>query len=190
MIIWRGWGIVGLFLIVGGMALVMGLSGHNSSDTPAGVVAVGAGLLLGGAACAALGYWLNVVRPRSKAAEYLEGVRRELWQRVRAGAFQVAVGAPAPRDEAEAAQQVEYLVSQQSREVGRGLRNRNTLLLHPHSVAGRRRCRRRHHPHGPGGGRRDPVTPDRRGRPASGPVNRIVPSASGPPAAARPFHIS
>ena len=116
MIIWRGWGIVGLFLIVGGMALVMGLSGHNSSDTPAGVVAVGAGLLLGGAACAALGYWLNVVRPRSKAAEYLEGVRRELWQRVRAGAFQVAVGAPAPRDEAEAAQQVEYLVSQQSRE--------------------------------------------------------------------------
>ena len=89
MIIWRGWGIAGLFLIVGGIALVAGLSGHNSSNTPAGVAAVGAGMLLGGAACAALGYWLNVVRPRNKADEYLEGVRRELWQRVRAGAFRV-----------------------------------------------------------------------------------------------------
>ena len=67
MIIWRGWGIAGLFLIVGGIALVAGLSGHNSSNTPAGVAAVGAGMLLGGAACAALGYWLNVVRPRNKA---------------------------------------------------------------------------------------------------------------------------
>ena len=131
MIIWRGWGIAGLFLIVGGIALVAGLSGHNSSNTPAGVAAVGAGMLLGGAACAALGYWLNVVRPRNKADEYLEGVRRELWQRVRAGAFQVAVGAPAPRDEAEATQQVEHLVAQQSQDVRRGLLNRNTLFFIP-----------------------------------------------------------
>ena len=121
MIIWRGWGI----------ALVTGLSGHNSSNTPAGVVAVGAGMLLGGAACAALGYWLNVVRPRSKADEYLKDVRRELWQRVRAGAFQVAVGAPAPRDEAEASQQIERIVAQQSPEVRRRLRNRNTLFFIP-----------------------------------------------------------
>ena len=131
MIIWRGWGIAGLFLIVGGIALVAGLSGHNSSNTPAGVAAVGAGMLLGGAACAALGYWLNVVRPRNKADEYLEGVRRELWQRVRAGAFQVAVGAPAPRDEAEASQQIERIVAQQSPEVRRRLRNRNTLFFIP-----------------------------------------------------------
>ena len=131
MIIWRGWGIAGLFLIVGGIALVAGLSGHNSSNTPAGVAAVGAGMLLGGAACAALGYWLNVVRPRNKADEYLEGVRRELWQRVRAGAFQVAVGAPAHSDEAEASQQIERIVAQQSPEVRRRLRNRNTLFFIP-----------------------------------------------------------
>ena len=131
MIIWRGWGIVGFFLIIGGVALTMGLSGHNSSGTPAGVVAAGAGLLLGGAACAAFGYWLNVTRPRSKADEYLEGLRQELWQRVRAGAFQVEAGAPAPRDEAEATQQVEHLVAQQSQDVRRGLRNRNTLFFIP-----------------------------------------------------------
>ena len=131
MIIWRGWGIVGFFLIIGGVALTMGLSGHNSSGTPAGVVAAGAGLLLGGAACAAFGYWLNVTRPRSKADEYLEGLRQELWQRVRAGAFQVEAGAPAPRDEAEATQQVEHLVAQQSQDVRRGLLNRNTLFFIP-----------------------------------------------------------
>mgnify|MGYP006946830803 CR=1 FL=1 len=131
MIIWRGWGIAGLFLIVGGIALVAGLSGHNSSNTPAGVAAVGAGMLLGGAACAALGYWLNVVRPRNKADEYLEGVRRELWRRVRAGAFSEPAGAPAPRDEAEASQQIERIVAQQSPEVRRRLRNRNTLFFIP-----------------------------------------------------------
>ena len=131
MIIWRGWGIAGLFLIVGGIALVAGLSGHNSSNTPAGVAAVGAGMLLGGAACAALGYWLNVVRPRNKADEYLEGVRRELWQRVRAGTFQVAVGAPAPRDEAEATQQVEQIVARQRPTIERRLRNRNSLFFIP-----------------------------------------------------------
>ena len=131
MIIWRGWGIVGFFLIIGGVALTMGLSGHNSSDTPAGVVAAGAGLLLGGAACAAFGYWLNVTRPRSKADEYLEGLRQELWQRVRAGAFQVEAGAPAPRDEAEATQQVEHIVAQQRPMIERRLRNRNSLFFIP-----------------------------------------------------------
>ena len=131
MIIWRGWGIVGFFLIIGGVALTMGLSGHNSSGTPAGVVAAGAGLLLGGAACAAFGYWLNVTRPRSKADEYLEGLRQELWQRVRAGAFQVEAGAPAPRDEAEATQQVEHIVAQQRPMIERRLRNRNSLFFIP-----------------------------------------------------------
>ena len=101
---------------------------------------MGAGFALGGAACAVFGYWLNVLRPRQKAEEYLQGLRQDLWQRMREGTFQVPAGAPAhsepagapaPRDEAEATQQVEYLASQQSQEVGRGLRNRNTLFFIP-----------------------------------------------------------
>ena len=40
-------------------------------------------------------------------------------------------GAPAPRDETEASQQIEYVITQQSPEVRRRLRNRNTLFFIP-----------------------------------------------------------
>ena len=104
------------------------------------MIAMGAGFALGGAACAVFGYWLNVLRPRQKAEEYLQGLRQDLWQRMREGTFQVPAGAPAhsepagapaPRDEAEASQQIERIVAQQSPEVRRRLRNRNTLFFIP-----------------------------------------------------------
>ena len=59
---------------------------------------------------------------------------------MREGTFQVPAGAPAhsepagapaPRDEAEASQQIERIVAQQSPEVRRRLRNRNTLFFIP-----------------------------------------------------------
>ena len=131
MIIWRGWGIIGFLLIGLGIAAVMGLTGQNGTDSPAGTVSLGAGLLLGGTACAVFGYWLNVARPRQQAGGYVEDLRQDLWQRVREGSFQVEPGAAAPRDEAEATQQVEHLVAQQSQDVRRGLRNRNTLFFIP-----------------------------------------------------------
>jgi len=149
MIIWRGWGIVGFLLILGGDILITSGSGHIGTNTPAGMIAMGAGFALGGAACAVFGYWLNVLRPRQKAEEYLQGLRQDLWQRMREGTFQVpagapahsepagapahsdSAGAPAPRDEAEASQQIERIVAQQSPEVRRRLRNRNTLFFIP-----------------------------------------------------------
>ena len=148
MIIWRGWGIVGFFLILGSIILTTSV-GSIGTNTPAGIISTGAGMLLGGAACAAFGYWLNVLRPRQKADEYLQGLRQDLWQRMREGTFQVPAGAPAhsepagasahsepagapaPRDEAEASQQIERIVAQQSPEVRRRLRNRNTLFFIP-----------------------------------------------------------
>ncbi len=149
MIIWRGWGIVGFLLILGGDILTTSGSGHIGTNTPAGMIAMGAGFALGGAACAVFGYRLNVLRPRQKAEEYLQGLRQDLWQRMREGTFQVPAGAPAPsepagapahsepagapapRDEAEASQQIERIVAQQSPEVRRRLRNRNTLFFIP-----------------------------------------------------------
>ena len=131
MIIWRGWGIVGFLLILGGDILITSGSGHIGTNTPAGMIAMGAGFALGGAACAVFGYWLNVLRPRQKADEYLQGLRQDLWQRMREGTFQIPAGAPAPRDEAEASQQIERIVAQQSPEVRRRLRNRNTLFFIP-----------------------------------------------------------
>ena len=149
MIIWRGWGIVGFLLILGGDILTTSGSGHIGTNTPAGMIAMGAGFALGGAACAVFGYWLNVLRPRQKAEEYLQGLRQDLWQRMREGTFQVPAGAPAHSepagapahsepagapahsDEAEASQQIERIVAQQSPEVRRRLRNRNTLFFIP-----------------------------------------------------------
>ena len=130
MIIWRGWGIVGFFLILGSIILTTSV-GSIGTNTPAGIISTGAGMLLGGAACAVFGYWLNVLRPRQKADEYLQGLRQDLWQRMREGTFQIPAGAPAPRDEAEASQQIERIVAQQSPEVRRRLRNRNTLFFIP-----------------------------------------------------------
>lgn len=131
MIIWRGWGIIGFLLIGLGIAAVMGLTGQNGTDSPAGTVSLGAGLLLGGTACAVFGYWLNVARPRQQAGGYVEDLRQDLWQRVRAGSFQIEPGAAAPRDEAEATQQVEQIVARQRPTIERRLRNRNSLFFIP-----------------------------------------------------------
>ena len=98
---------------------------------PVGIVSLGAGLLLGGTACAVFGYWLNVARPRQQAGGYVEDLRQDLWQRVRAGSFQVEPGAAAPRDEAEATQQVEQIVARQRPTIERRLRNRNSLFFIP-----------------------------------------------------------
>ena len=131
MIIWRGWGIIGFLLIGLGIAAVTGLTGQNGTDSPAGTVSLGAGFLLGGTACSVFGYWLNVARPRQQVGGYVEDLRQDLWQRVRAGSFQVEPGAAAPRDEAEATQQVEYIVAQQRPTIERQLRNRNSLFFIP-----------------------------------------------------------
>ena len=131
MIIWRGWGIIGFLLIGLGVAAVMGLTGQNGTDSPAGTVSLGAGLLLGGTVCSVFGYWLNVARPRQQAGGYVEDLRQDLWQRVRAGSFQVEPGAAAPRDEAEATQQVEQIVARQRPTIERRLRNRNSLFFIP-----------------------------------------------------------
>ena len=131
MIIWRGWGIISFLLIGLGIAAVMGLTGQNGTDSPAGTVSLGAGLLLGGTACAVFGYWLNVARPRQQAGGYVEDLRQDLWRRVREGSFQVEPGAAAPRDEAEATQQVEQIVARQRPTIERRLRNRNSLFFIP-----------------------------------------------------------
>ena len=131
MIIWRGWGIIGFLLIGLGIAAVMGLTGQNGTDSPAGTVSLGAGLLLGGTACAVFGYWLNAARPRQQAGGYVEDLRQDLWRRVREGSFQVEPGAAAPRDEAEATQQVEQIVARQRPTIERRLRNRNSLFFIP-----------------------------------------------------------
>ena len=131
MIIWRGWGIIGFLLIGLGIAAVTGLTGQNGTGSPAATVSLGAGFLLGGAICAVFGYWLNVARPRQQVGGYVEDLRQDLWQRVREGSFQVEPGAAAPRDEAEATQQVEHIVAQQRPMIERRLRNRNSLSSIP-----------------------------------------------------------
>ncbi|QPL05603.1 MULTISPECIES: transcriptional accessory protein [Actinomyces] len=129
MIIWRGFGILGVVIIVGFVALFMALLGNHSG--PMDNIAGGLGLLTGGAACGALGWWLNLQRPEAKTQEHLTAMRAELWQRVHAGTFQVQPGAAAPTSELEARSQVEQVVASQEQGVRKTLRNNHSLFFIP-----------------------------------------------------------
>lgn len=129
-LIWRGLGFLAALLTLVGAALGVAVA------TPLGMplAGVGAGALLGGAGAAALGWWLNVVRPEAEITKARDDLRQDLWGRVRAGQFQMAPGAPAPRDEQDAQHQVESVVTSYEPQFKK-LRNRHTLFWVPMQFA-------------------------------------------------------
>lgn len=129
MIIWRGFGILGVFIIGGSLALFMALLGNHGGQMDN--IAGGLGLLTGGLGCGALGWWLNLQRPEAKAQEHLTALRSELWQRVHAGTFQLKPGAAAPTSEQESQSQIEQLIASQAPSVRKALRNNHSLFFIP-----------------------------------------------------------
>lgn len=129
-IVWRGWGAGAFGLLLLGMMLG-GMAVSITRDNSSFLLGAGVGLIIAGVAVWFLGTWLNVTRPAARIEEHLGAVREHLWERVRAGQFQVSPGAPAPRTEPEAQVQVEQIVAGQRGEVERALRNRNTLFWIP-----------------------------------------------------------
>ena len=97
MIIWRGWGILGLFVTLAGvfgtLAVVHALLGTSESASALGG---GIGFLLAGVANFFLGRWLNIIRPAQNAEDFRNQLRADLWERVANDAFQMAPGAPEP----------------------------------------------------------------------------------------------
>ena len=91
---------------------------------------IGVGLILGGAATFAAGWFLNVVNPAKKAQTWTEQRRAELSHAVANGQFQAAPGI-APSSQAEAQVQADVLLDQESTAVTRRLRNVHTLFWIP-----------------------------------------------------------
>ena len=89
------------------------------------------GALVGGALGFLCGRWLNVIRPRAKVAEWQEQRRAELRARVDAGQFQMAPGLQAPSSREEGYAQVEQLITNESPDVLRQLKNIHTLFFIP-----------------------------------------------------------
>ena len=132
MIIFRGWGLLGAGIpvltafAIG--ALPMSLYGDKSAIAN---IFVALGALVGGALGFLCGRWLNVIRPRAKVAEWQEQRRAELRARVDAGQFQMAPGLQAPSSREEGYAQVEQLITNESPDVLRQLKNIHTLFFIP-----------------------------------------------------------
>ena len=132
MIIFRGWGLLGAaFPALTAFALgALPASMYGSKSAITNIVAA-LGALVGGALGFMCGRWLNVIRPRAKVAEWQEHRRAELRARVDAGQFQMAPGLQAPSSREEGYAQVEQLITNESPDVLRQLKNIHTLFFIP-----------------------------------------------------------
>ena len=91
---------------------------------------VGLGVVVGGAASFALGWWLNVINPQKKTQTWIEQRRAELNYAVANGQFQAAPGI-APSSQAEAQAQADTMVAQEAPAVTKRLKNIHTLFWIP-----------------------------------------------------------
>ena len=132
MIIFRGWGLLGAaFPALTAFALgALPASMYGSKSAITNIVAA-LGALVGGALGFLCGRWLNVIRPRAKVAEWQEQRRAELRARVDAGQFQMAPGLQAPSSREEGYAQVEQLITNESPDALRQLKNIHTLFFIP-----------------------------------------------------------
>ena len=132
MIIFRGWGLLGAaFPALTAFALgALPASMYGSKSAITNIVAA-LGALVGGALGFLCGRWFNVIRPRTKLTQWQEQRRAELRARVDAGQFQMAPGLQAPSSREEGYAQVEQLITNESPDVLRQLKNIHTLFFIP-----------------------------------------------------------
>ncbi|GAB2606176.1 transcriptional accessory protein [Pseudactinotalea suaedae] len=130
MIIWRGFGFVAVILGALGFLAGTGLSSLVSTDGELNGAMIGLGVLLGGVATFALGWYLNVINPAKKSQTWVEQRRAELSHAVASGRFQPAPGV-VPSSLAEAQVQADMMLDQESTAVTRRLRNIHTLFWIP-----------------------------------------------------------
>jgi hypothetical protein len=135
MVIWRGLGFLAFILAAGGALLGVLLgSAITGGDDPSAVYP-GLGLIIGGAASFALGWWLNVIKPAQKAAQWTTQRQAELQTAVASGQFQPSPGiVPASAQDAQA--QADAMLTQESAHVTKRLRNIHTLFWIPMQWAG------------------------------------------------------
>lgn len=130
MIVWRGWGIASVFTLLAGYSIAAGIL-WLFTDRPSAAWLLGLGGVVGGALTWLLGYFLNVLRVRSQVDAYAKNLRGILHSRAEQGVFQAGPGVPVPSSAAEAATQIEYVVSQHTDDLAQRLKNQHTLFFIP-----------------------------------------------------------
>lgn len=109
MVIWRGWGILALFIILIPLSIGLVLVSPAAGYLVGGIVS---GVLLFGAAIGLwfLGSWLNVTRPRQKIDEHLQSRSVQYEQAFSEGRFQAAPGLAVATDPQVAKAQADTMI--------------------------------------------------------------------------------
>ncbi|HIY24370.1 MAG TPA: hypothetical protein H9837_08715 [Candidatus Brachybacterium merdigallinarum] len=118
MIIWRGWGVLA-FVYIAVLAMLLGGAlgaGALQSSAAAGPLA-GLGIILGGVLTALHGYYLNIMGPKKRAAQWEEAERPRLESAAASG--NLVVGNVQPSSRAEADQMIESVLADGRRVIGK-----------------------------------------------------------------------
>ncbi|WP_159619210.1 hypothetical protein [Ruania rhizosphaerae] len=129
MVIWRGWGILGLLFVllvgVGLGGLFRLLIGEEYEPLP-----IGLGLAVAGVILFFVGRWFQAWDARRRADKYIASRRPEVEQTVASGRFQPVPGyQPASREEAE--QLAAEMLDKEHAQIVRRFRGHHTLFFIP-----------------------------------------------------------
>jgi membrane protein YqaA with SNARE-associated domain len=128
MIIWAGWGIIGLVPI--GIALAGGSALAGATGWSVSLV-MGLGMILAGVANYFLGIYFNVTKPAADLANRMDQRSAQLHAMADAGTFYRGPGYPMPTSLAEAHQQADQLAAEEYQGLKGKVANRHTLMFVP-----------------------------------------------------------
>ncbi|WP_148058832.1 hypothetical protein [Bogoriella caseilytica] len=135
MIIWRGWGILGVLpLMAFGLGVALWTEAFGFSGGP--WLVSGPLAALAGAGVYLLGRELNVRGVPAKAHQMLAARRAERQHLVASGQFRLSPQHPAPRSLQEAQSQADELHQHEQAYLSQNLRNRHTFFFIPVQYVG------------------------------------------------------
>lgn len=136
MIIYRGWGGMGIVLPVLGAGIMLAIASSLKLPSAMFLKFALVGGFLGAVGAWFLGRWLNQKRPFVKLEEWKAQRRVELCSLVDQGQFQIAPGAPAPTSKVEGYAQVEELLEREARDLSPRMLNQHSLYGVPLHMVG------------------------------------------------------
>lgn len=136
MIVYKGWGVLGILLPLLGAGLMCGIASLFNPSNAVYLKFALIGVVVGSVGTWFVGQWLNQKRPRVKLARWMEERRKELCSLVDQGQFQIAPGAPAPTSREEGYAQVEELLEREARDLLPRTLNQHSLYGVPLHMVG------------------------------------------------------
>ena len=136
MIVYKGWGVLGILLPLLGAGLMCGIASLFNPSNAVYLKFALIGVVVGSVGTWFVGQWLNQKRPFVKLEEWKAQRRVELCSLVDQGQFQIAPGAPAPTSKEEGYAQVEELLEREARDLSPRMLNQHSLYGVPLHMVG------------------------------------------------------